>query len=138
MSSSVMSIEKCRTLMKGFIESQLNYCPLIWIFHSKTLCNKTIPIHKRGLRTVYSDCKSSLNEFFEKNGSFTTYQKMSKVYIKLCNSHHYLSSTMLNGVLKVNKTRSYSLRMCNELYVRNQKTDIILVSNNVCFGITKY
>ena len=133
-----MSIEKCRTLMKGFIESQLNYCPLIWIFHSKTLCNKTIPIHKRGLRTVYSDCKSSLNEFFEKNGSFTTYQKMSKVYIKLCNSHHYLSSTMLNGVLKVNKTRSYSLRMCKELYVRNQKTDIFLVSKNLCLGITKY
>ena len=138
MSSSVMSIEKCRTLMKGFIESQLNYCPLIWIFHSKTLCNKTIPIHKRGLRTVYSDCKSSLNEFFEKNGSFTTYQKMSKVYIKLCNSHHYLSSAMLNGVLKVNKTRSYSLRMCKELYVRNQKTDIFLVSKNLCLGITKY
>ena len=133
-----MSIEKCRTLMKGFIESQLNYCPLIWIFHSKTLCNKIIRIHKRGLRTVYSDCKSSLHEFFEKDGSFTTYQKMSKVYIKLCNSHHCLSSGMLNGVLKVNKTRSYSLRMCKELYVRNQKTDIFLVSKNLCLGITKY
>ena len=30
--SSFKSLEKRRTLMKAFIESQFNYCPLIWIF----------------------------------------------------------------------------------------------------------
>ena len=29
--SSFMSLEKRRTLMKAFIESQFNYCPLIWM-----------------------------------------------------------------------------------------------------------
>ena len=53
--SSSMSLEKRRTLMKAFIESQFNYCPLIWMFHSRTLNNKINHIHERALRTVYSN-----------------------------------------------------------------------------------
>ena len=57
--SSSMSLEKRRTLMKAFIESQFNYCPLIWILRSRTLKNKINHIHERALRTVYSDYNSS-------------------------------------------------------------------------------
>ena len=49
--SSFISLEKCRTLMKAFIESQFNYCPLIWMLHSRTLNNKINRIHERALRT---------------------------------------------------------------------------------------
>ena len=49
--SSFMSLEKRRTLMKAFIESQFNYCPLIWMLHSRTLNNKINRIHERALRT---------------------------------------------------------------------------------------
>ena len=52
--SSSMSLEKCRTLMKVFIESQFNYCPLIWMLRSRALNNKINHIHERALRTVYS------------------------------------------------------------------------------------
>ena len=51
--SNSTSLEKRRTLMKAFIESQFNYCPLIWILHSRTLNNKINRIHERALRTVY-------------------------------------------------------------------------------------
>ena len=34
-----MSFEKRRTLMKGFIESQFNYCLVIWMSHSRTMNN---------------------------------------------------------------------------------------------------
>ena len=57
--SSSMSLGKCRTLMKGFIESQFHYCPLIWMLRSRTLKNKINHIHERALRTVYSDYNSS-------------------------------------------------------------------------------
>ena len=49
--SSFMSLEKRRTLIKVFIESQFSYCPLIWILHSRTLNNKINRIHDRALRT---------------------------------------------------------------------------------------
>ena len=53
--ATFMSSEKRRTLMKAFIESQFNYCPLIWMFHSRIINNKINRIHERVLRLVYSD-----------------------------------------------------------------------------------
>ena len=35
--ATFISFKKCRTLMKPFIEFQFNYCPLIWIFHSRVI-----------------------------------------------------------------------------------------------------
>ena len=57
--ASFMSFNKRRTLMKAFIESQFNYCPLIWIYYSRTMDIKINRIHKRALRLVYSDHVSS-------------------------------------------------------------------------------
>ena len=36
--------------MKAFIESQVGYYPVVWMFHSRTLNNKINPTHKRALR----------------------------------------------------------------------------------------
>ena len=69
--SSFMSLEKRRTLMKAFIESQFNYCPLIWMLHSRTLNSKINRIHEIALRTVYFDYNPSFNELRDKDGSFT-------------------------------------------------------------------
>ena len=40
-----MSLEKRKTLMRAFIESQFNYCPLIWMLRSRALNNKINHIH---------------------------------------------------------------------------------------------
>ena len=53
--ANYMSLEKRRIAMKTFIESQLNYCPLIWIFYSGTINKKINHLHGRALRIVYSD-----------------------------------------------------------------------------------
>ena len=50
---------KLRILMKTFIDSQFNYCPLIWMFHSRQLNNKINKLHERALRIAYKD--STLN-----------------------------------------------------------------------------
>ena len=42
-----MSLEKRGIVMKKFIESQFNYYPLTWIFHSQTINNK---INRKSLR----------------------------------------------------------------------------------------
>ena len=38
--SKYMSKDKLRILLKSFIESQFNYCPLIWMCHSKKMHNR--------------------------------------------------------------------------------------------------
>ena len=65
-------------VMKAFIESQFNYRPLIWMFHSRTLNNKINRLHKRALRIVYSDYKSSFRELLGKDKSFLIHHKNIK------------------------------------------------------------
>ena len=48
--SNYICQDKLRTLMKAFIESQFGYCPLIWMFHSRTLNNRINRLHERALR----------------------------------------------------------------------------------------
>ena len=41
--------------MKTFIESQFNYCPLTWMFHSRQLNSKINKLHGRALRIVHKN-----------------------------------------------------------------------------------
>ena len=118
-----MSLEKRRKLMKAFIESQFNYCPLIWMLHSRTLNNKINRIHERALRTVYCDYNSSFNELLDKDDSFTIHQSnVQSLAIEIYKYLNDLSPAILSEVFKISKTISYDLRMRNELYARNSKT----------------
>ena len=58
------------------------------MLHSRTSNNNINRIHKRALRTVYSDSKSSFNELLDKDGSFTIHQKISRVsQLKFINTY---------------------------------------------------
>ena len=46
---------KRRLIMKAFINLQLGYCLLDWMFHSRKLNNRINRIHERALRIVFSD-----------------------------------------------------------------------------------
>ena len=61
-----MNIEKRRTIMNAFFNSQFSYCPLIWMFHGRLINNKINRLHERCLRIVYSDNQSNFEEFLEK------------------------------------------------------------------------
>ena len=61
--------------MKAFIESQFNYCPLIWMLHSRALNNKINHIREKALRIVYSAYNSSFFELLDKHDIFKIHQK---------------------------------------------------------------
>ena len=50
------SLDKRKIHLRAFIESQFSYCPLIWMFQSRTL-NKINRLHEKALRIVYGDYK---------------------------------------------------------------------------------
>ena len=68
--ASFMSFDKHRTLMKAFIESQFNYCPLIWMFHSRTMNNKINRIYQKALRLFYFDHVPLLTNYLKKIDHF--------------------------------------------------------------------
>ena len=61
--------------MKMLVESQFNYCPLISMFHSRYLNNKINNVHKKTLRTVYSDNKLTSQELLDKGTSFSVHHR---------------------------------------------------------------
>ena len=69
--ANYMSLEKHRIMMKTFIESQFNYFPLIWMFHSRTINNKINRLHERALRIVYSDFRSTPFQYMKENSKFS-------------------------------------------------------------------
>ena len=62
-------------LLRAFIESHYNYCPLIWMFHSRTLNSKVNQLHEKALRILYGDYKSKFDELLEKDGSFSMHHR---------------------------------------------------------------
>ena len=84
--------DKLRIIMKIFIESQFNYCPLIWMFHSRTLNNKINRLHERALRIVYRNDALTFKELLELDNSVTIHERnlqrlateMFKVKKQLC------------------------------------------------------
>ena len=72
---SHMSLDKRKMLLRAFIESQFSYCPLIWMFHSRTLNNKINRLHEKALRIVYGDYKSKFDELLEKDSSFSIHHR---------------------------------------------------------------
>ena len=51
---------KLEILMNSFINSQFNYCPLVWMFHDRMLNSKLNVIRERALRQA---CKGGETEF---------------------------------------------------------------------------
>ena len=60
---------------RAFIKSQFGYCPLMFMFHSRTLHNKINRLHEKALRIVYGDCKSKFHELLEKYSSFSIHHR---------------------------------------------------------------
>ena len=75
------NLQQRRTLMKAFVVSQFNYCPLLWMFHSRTLNNRINNLHERALRIVYNDDHSTFNELLVKDGSCTIHHHNLQLYI---------------------------------------------------------
>ena len=76
--------DKLKNLLRTFIDSQFNYCPLVWMFHSRTAHNKINKLHERALRVVYRDRSSTFEQLLEKDGSFSIHERnLQKLAIEM-------------------------------------------------------
>ena len=58
-----MTIEKKKVLINSFFNSQFNYCPLVWMCHSRRNNTKINNLHERCLRLINSDKKHLMGNF---------------------------------------------------------------------------
>ena len=62
-------------LMNAYFWSQLGYCPLVWMNHSRTLNNRISGLHKRTLSLFCSHFSSSFSELLEIDKSVTIHHR---------------------------------------------------------------
>ena len=91
-------------LMKAFIESQFDYCPLFWMFHSRGVNSKINQVHERSLRSVYEDNISSFEESLKRDKSFNTHQtNIQSLAIELFKIKGNLSNNIMYEILGLQK-----------------------------------
>ena len=77
--SHYLDEQKRIILMKSFVISQFNYCPIIWMYCQRKTNNRINRIHERALRIAYHDYVSDFQSLLEKADTVTIHQKNIQV-----------------------------------------------------------
>ena len=108
--SNYITTDKMKIIMRTFFESQFNYCPLVWMFHSRTLNNRINRLHERALRLTYKNSNCSYQELLDKDNSFTIHHRnLQKLALEMYKIKHHISSPLFQDIFP-EFTGSHDLR----------------------------
>ena len=108
--SKYLDTDKLKIIMKTFMESQFNYCPLVWMFHSRTLNNKINKLQERALKIVYKNRNLTFQELLNLDNSFTIHHRnLQKLATEMFKIKNNISPTLIQELFPVNENH-YDLR----------------------------
>ena len=88
-------VSKMRVIMKTFVTSQFNYCPLTWMFQNRILNNKINRLPGRALRLIYNEENLSFQELLDLDNSVTVHHKnLLKLAVEMYKIKNDLSPTI--------------------------------------------
>ena len=130
--SHLMEKDKLRNLMKAFILSQFQYCPLIWMFHSRSLNNKINRLHERALRLVYKDNNLSFDQLLHKDNSYTIHHRnLQKLATEMFKIKNNMSPCFMNSIFP-ESDNSYDFRNNTDFKRENIRT-VTYGSETLCY-----
>ena len=112
--SPYMDPNKLRILMRSFITSQFQYCPLVWMFHNRQLNQKINKIHERALRITYKDTESTFSDLLQRDCAVTIHTKnLQMLMTEMYKTRNDLNPSFMQEIFCENMTH-YNLRNNNE------------------------
>ena len=121
--SKYLSEQKLKLIMKTFIESQFNYCPLLWMFCSRTHNNKINKLHERALRVVYKSDNLTFQQLLEKDKSFTIHERnLQKLAVEMYKVKNKISPLPVQELFKSRGNSAQDIRNNREWQVPKVRT----------------
>ena len=106
--------------MNAFVVSQFSYCPLVCLFHDRSLNNKINKIHERALRISYKDSCSNFEELLLKANTVSTHHKnLQLLATELFKTQKNLNRSFTNKIFE-EKDTPYTLRSGRNILVPSQ------------------
>ena len=119
---NILTLNQRKILMKAFIDSQFNYCSLVWMFHSRAINNKINKLHERALRITYKDSYSSFEELLKKDNSVCIHHRnIQKLATEMYKVKNGISRDVIKEIFSVRDTQ-YNLRDQSEFLLPNPNT----------------
>ena len=120
------SLERRRTLMKAFTESQFAYCPLIWMFCQRSSNTRLNRLHEGALGIVYNNNKSTFEGFIKKDKSVLFHHKNIRLLgIEMYKVKNNLSTHLMSEIFSL---RNIDYNLCS-LRWRNSDIEDIFFCN---------
>ena len=115
--TNYMELPKKCILMNAFFKAHFNYCPIVWMFHSRSLNNKINRLHERSLRIIY-DRRSGFEELLVKNNSVSVHlNNIHTLAIKKYKVVNGISPEIMSDVFIVRNETHYHLRLTSQFLI---------------------
>ena len=116
--SNYMSFNQKILIFNAFISSQFNYCPLIWLCHSRSLNTRINKIHERALRIVFNDNVSSFDELINRSGSVRVHHR----------NLHFLATEIYKALNKPSSVLMSELFQLKDIIFAREKPLLPIIS----------
>ena len=114
--SRYLNEHKRKILMKSFIISQFNYCPIIWMYCQRKSNNLINRIHERALRLAYNDYLSDFKSLLEKDNAVTIHQRnIQALTLEVYKTLNNLNPDFMKEIFYL-KQHNYTTRKQNLVY----------------------
>ena len=121
--SPYLDLYKRKLLMNSFFNAQFGYCPLVWMFCSRSINNKINSLHERCLRLIYNDKSSSFNELLKFDKSVTIHQRnLQKLALEMFKVLNSSSPEIMKEVFPLNTCNNYDPRHPRQFLARPVKS----------------
>ena len=120
--SYFLDTDQLKRIMKTFILSQFNYCPLVWMSCDRTLNNKINRIHERALRIAYKDMTSDYDTMLLRDNAVRIHiRNLQLLMTEVYKTKWELNPSFMKQIF-VEKRSSYGLRGCHDLLLPQVRT----------------
>ena len=105
--TNYMASPNRRVLINEFFKAQFNYCPIIWIFHSRCLNSEVNRLHEMCLRMIYVKI-SNFEELLDKDNSISIHHNnIHATAIEMYKVVNDISPDIMIGVFKLRNNSHY-------------------------------